>query len=140
MGARSRASLAVAIAALSAAAGCGDEDFANNPRPPAPVGLTGVIQDDKVTVSPAKVGAGQVTITISNQTPGPKSITLDGGGTTETVGPVGPLDTAEITRTLQPGSYEVRAGSERAVRKAIAPAVLDIGQERQSSSGDLLLP
>ena len=140
MGARSRASLAVAIAALSAAAGCGDEDFANNPRPPAPVGLTGVIQDDKVTVSPAKVGAGQVTITISNQTPGPKSITLEGGGTTETVGPVGPLDTAEITRTLQPGSYEVRAGSERAVRKAIAPAVLDIGQERQSSSGDLLLP
>ena len=140
MGARSRASLAVAIAALSAAAGCGDEDFANNPRPPAPVGLTGVIQDDKVTVSPAKVGAGQVTITISNQTPGPKSITLEGGGTTETVGPVGPLDTAEITRTLQPGSYEVRAGSERAVRKAIAPAVLDIGQERQNSSGDLLLP
>ena len=140
MGARSRASLAVAIAVLSAAAGCGDEDFANNPRPPAPVGLTGVIQDDKVTVSPAKVGAGQVTITISNQTPGPKSITLEGGGTTETVGPVGPLDTAEITRTLQPGSYEVRAGSERAVRKAIAPAILDIGQERQNSSGDLLLP
>jgi hypothetical protein len=140
MGARSRASLAVAITALSAAAGCGDEDFANNPRPPAPVGLTGVIQDDKVTVSPAKVGAGQVTITISNQTPGPKSITLEGGGTTETVGPVGPLDTAEITRTLQPGSYEVRAGSERAVRKAIAPATLDIGKERQNSSGDLLLP
>ena len=140
MGARSGASLAVAIAALSAAAGCGDEDFANNPRPPVPVGLTGVIQDDKVTVSPAKVGAGQVTITISNQTPGPKSITLEGGGTTETVGPVGPLDTAEITRTLQPGSYEVRAGSERAVRKAIAPATLDIGKERQNSSGDLLLP
>lgn len=140
MGARGRASLAVAIAALSAAAGCGDEDFANNPRPPVPVGLTGVIQPDKVTVSPAKVGAGQVTITISNQTPGPKSITLEGGGTTETVGPVGPLDTAEITRTLQPGSYEVRAGSERAVRRAIAPAILDIGQERQNSSGDLLLP
>jgi hypothetical protein len=140
MGARSRASLAVAIAALSAAAGCGDEDFANNPRPPVPVGLTGVIQDDKVTVSPAKVGAGQVTITISNQTPGPKSITLEGGGATETVGPVGPLDTAEITRTLQPGSYEVRAGSERAVRKAIAPATLAIGKERQNSSGDLLLP
>ena len=70
-GGTKRASLAVAIAALSAAAGCGDEDFANNPRPPVPIGLTGVIQEDKVTVSPAKVGAGQVTITISNQTPGP---------------------------------------------------------------------
>jgi hypothetical protein len=140
MGARSGASLAVAIAALSTAAGCGNEDFANNPRPPVPIGLTGVIQEDKVTVSPANVGAGQVTITISNQTPGPKSITLEGGGTTETVGPVGPLGTAEITRTLRPGSYEVRAGSERAVRKAIAPATLDIGKERPNSSGDLLLP
>jgi hypothetical protein len=140
MRARGRASFAVALVALLTLAGCGDEDFANNPRPPVPVGLSGVIQDDKVTVSPAKVGAGQVTITISNQTDGPKTVTLDGGGKTATVGPVGPLDTAEITRTLEPGSYEVRAGSERAVRKEIAPATLAIGKERQSSSGDLLLP
>jgi len=34
----------------------------------------------------------------------------------------------------------VRAGSERAVRKEIAPAKLDIGKERKSSSSDLLLP
>ena len=140
MGARGRASCAVAFAALFAVAGCGDDDFENNPRPPVPVGLSGVIQEDKVTVSPAKVGAGQVTITISNQTAGPKSITLEGSGTTETVGPVGPLDTAEITRTLEPGSYEVRAGSEKAVRREIEPATLAIGRERQSSSGDLLLP
>jgi hypothetical protein len=140
MGARGRATLAIVIAALPVLSGCGDEDFENRPRPPVPVGLSGVIQEDKVTVSPAKVGAGQVTITISNQTDGPKSITLQGGGTTETVGPVGPLDTAEITRTLEPGDYEVRAGSERAVRREIAPAKLAIGRERQSSSGDLLLP
>jgi len=140
MGARSRATCAVATAALLAVAACGDEDFENSPRPPVPVGLSGVIQEDKVTVSPAKVGAGQVTITISNQTDAPKSITLEGGGTTETVGPVGPLDTAEITRTLEPGSYEVRAGSEKAVPREIAPAKLAIGKERKSSSGDLLLP
>lgn len=137
MGARGRAT--VSIAALLALAGCGD-DFENNPRPPVPVGLSGVIQEDKVTVSPAKVGAGQVTITISNQTDGPKTITLDGGGKRATVGPVGPLDTGELTRTLTPGTYEVRAGSEKAVRKPIAPAKLDIGKERASSSGDLLLP
>lgn len=140
MGAPGRATLAIAIAALPALAACGDKDFANNARPPAPVGLTGVIQDDKVTLSPAKVGAGQVTITVSNQTGGPKSITLEGGSITETVGPVGSLDTAEITRTLEPGSYEVRAGSARAVRKEIAPAELSIGKERMSSSGELLLP
>jgi hypothetical protein len=135
-----RALATVAIAALLPLTACGDEDFENNPRPPVPVGLSGVIQDDKVTVSPAKVGAGQVTITISNQTSGPKTITLEGESTTETVGPVEPLDTAEITSTLDPGSYEVRAGSERALRKEIAPAILSIGKERKSSSGDLLLP
>ncbi len=94
-----RGSLATcAIAALLVASGCGGEDFENNPRPPVPVGLTGVIQDDKVTVSPAKVGAGQVNITISNQTDGPKTITLEGKSITEQVGPVGPLDTAQISR------------------------------------------
>ncbi len=139
MGAPGRATLAIAITALLVV-GCGDQDFENNPRPPVPVGLTGVIQDDKLTLSPAQAGAGQVTITISNQTGGPKTITLEGESTTETVGPVGSLDTAEITRTLEPGSYEVRAGSARAVRKEIAPAKLSIGKERTSSSGELLLP
>ncbi len=86
------------------------------------------------------VGAGQVTITISNQTDGPKTITLEGESITEQVGPVGPPDTAEITRTLEPGSYEVRAESEKALRKEITPAMLAIGKERKSSSGDLLLP
>ena len=129
-----------AVAALLTASGCGGQDFENKARPPVPIDLTGVIQDDKVTVSPAKVGAGEINITISNQTDGPKTITLEGESITEQAGPVGPLDTAEITRTLTPGSYEVRAGSERAVRREIAPATLDIGKERKSSSSDLLLP
>ena len=129
-----------AAAAALLVAGCGDEDFANDPRPPVPVALTGVIQDDKVTVSPAEIGAGPILITISNQTDDPKTITLEGGEVTERVGPVDPLDTATIQRTLAPGFYEVRAGSRRAVRKEIAPAVLAIGDERQPSNNDLLLP
>ena len=130
----------MAIAALLAIAACGDEDFENLPRPPAPVDLTGVIQDDKVTVSPAQVGAGQVTITVSNQTDAPKTITLEGESIMARAGPVRPLGTGEITRTLTPGSYEVRAGSEKALPREIAPAKLRIGEERKSSSGDLLLP
>jgi hypothetical protein len=105
-----------------------------------PVELTGVIHEDALTVSPSKVGAGQVTITISNQTDGAKTVTLEGEAVTERVGPVEPLDVAEITRTLDPGSYEVRAGSAKAVRKEIEPATLDIGKARKTSSGEVLLP
>jgi hypothetical protein len=134
---RACAGLAV-VAALFA--GCGDEDFKNEARAPVRVALTGVIQDDKVTVSPAKIGAGPVEITISNQTDSVRTITLAGESITEQQGPVQPGDTATIQKTLAPGSYEVRAGSEKAVRKEIQPAVLQIGKERKNSNNDVLLP
>ena len=131
------ATLAVAAALI---AGCGEDDFKNEARAPVRLALTGVIQDDKVTVSPARVGAGPVEITISNQTDSVRTITLEGESVSEKGGPVAPGDTATIQRTLAPGSYEVRAGSEKAVRKEIQPAVLRIGKERANSNSDLLLP
>ena len=129
----------VAVAALLVA-GCGEDDFANEPRTPVRVELTGVIQEDKVTVSPAKVGAGPILITISNQTERARTITLEGGQVREQVGPVRPLEAETITKTLEPGEYEVRAGSPRAVRREIEPAVLSIGRQRRASNDELLLP
>jgi hypothetical protein len=134
---RACAGLAVVAALI---AGCGEDDFKNEARAPVRLALTGVIQDDKVTVSPAKVGAGPVEITISNQTDRVRTITLEGESITEKGGPVQPGDTATIQRTLAPGSYEVRAGSEKAVRTEIQPALLRIGKERANSNNELLLP
>jgi hypothetical protein len=130
--------LAVALAASLAA--CGEEDFKNDPRPPLPIELTGVIQSDKVTVSPAKIGAGPVLITIANQTDDPHPIILSGGSLEAHFPAVAPTDTATIQRTLAPGDYEVTAGSEAAVPKEIKPATLQVGKERPSSSDDLQLP
>ena len=62
-----------------AVAGCGEKDFANDPRPPAPVELTALINDKKVIVSPQPEGAGPVTITISNQSKDPAKLTLTEG-------------------------------------------------------------
>ena len=130
-----------AVAAAAIAVGCGEDDFENEPRPPVPMELTGVIQEDKLTVSPSRdIGAGPFTILISNQTDAVHTVTLEGGSIQEQVGPVAPDDTVEIRRTLAPGSYEVRAGSRRAVRREIQPAMLDIGEERENSNSDLLLP
>jgi hypothetical protein len=135
-----RATAALLTFAALAVGACGQEDFANEPRPATAIELTGVIQKGKVTVSPRKVGAGPVTITISNQTGDPHTVALDGERTRAVVGPINPLDTATIQKTLQPGSYEVRAGSPKAVSDEIRPATLTVGKQRKSSADKVGLP
>jgi hypothetical protein len=129
-----------AALATALAAGCGDEDFANDPRPPVTAELTGVIQADQVTVSPSSLGAGPVRITISNQTERPYNVILEGESVVRRSNRVNPGDTATLQSTLAEGIYEVRAGSNKAMRKEIAPAVLEIGRERPASNNDLSLP
>jgi len=129
--------LAVAVGVPTA---CGKSDFKNTPRPPIPLELTGVIQDDKVTVSPAKVGAGPVLITVSNQTRAAHTVTLEGESVRDRVGPVNPLDTVTLQKTLKPGSYKVSAGSARAVPREIKPASLTISKQRRTSSNEVLQP
>jgi hypothetical protein len=129
--------MALAVVLL---AGCGGEDFKNEARAPIRLELSGVIQDDEVTVQPAKIGAGPVAITISNQTKVPHSVTIEGSRTIDRAGPVQPGDTATIQKTLEPGSYEVKAGSTKAVKREIRPAVLKIGKSRENSNNDVLLP
>ena len=128
------------VGAVGAVAGCGEEDFANEPRPAVAKELTGVIQDRGVTVSPSKEGAGPFLITISNQTKEPHTVTLEGGEVREMVGPIQPRDTGAIQQTLPPGTYEVRAGSSQAVESEIPPAELTVGEDRKSSNDELLLP
>jgi hypothetical protein len=138
---RMRAAVLLAAGAVaSVAAGCGGSDFQNKPRPPVPVQLTGVIEGSKVTVSPSHVGAGPLLIIVSNQTQDAHTITLQGGSVRERVGPVNPLDTATIQKTLNPGTYQVSAGSAAAVPRPIRPAELVVGRARPNSSNQVELP
>ncbi|MDX6581524.1 MAG: hypothetical protein QOI10_708 [Solirubrobacterales bacterium] len=138
---RMRRVIVVSAMTVIALSGCGGgNDFANKPRPPVPLQLTGVITKAKVTISPSKVGAGPVVITVSNQTGQSRTLTLDGQGLQERVGPINPLDTAQLQKTLKPGRYTVTAGSEQATANEIAPATLVIGKERASGSEKVLLP
>jgi hypothetical protein len=134
--------LASGAALALAAAGCGGEDFANAPRPPSAVDLSAVITAEGVTLSPTREGAGPIRITISNQTDRAHTITLEGEDVVERTAPIQPQDTATIQKTLTRGSYEVRAGSSRAVdiEDQIRPATLTIGAEREGSDRELLLP
>ena len=137
---RSAQSALLLAGAAAAIAGCGQEDFENKGRPPAPKVLTGVIQDRGVTVSPSKEGAGSLEITISNQTDEAHTVTLEGETVEETVGPIQPQGTGTIQKTLKPGTYEVRAGSPVATTQEIPPAQLTIDRSRDDSNDRLLLP
>src|SRR3954465_1500401 len=117
----------LAMAAITATGCGGGSHFKNDPRPPAPIQLTGVITEKGVTLSPNRVGAGPVIVLISNQTQQAHTITLDGQNTTDTVGPINPLDTAKLQQTLQQGTYRVKAGSSKAVPKQLKAASLQVG-------------
>jgi len=125
------------------AAGCGgDDDFKNKPRPPVPIELSGVINDNSVSIQPTRLGAGPVVIVIANLSSQSHTVTLEGGpkNSSEQVGPINPQDTGTIQETLRPGTYTVKAGSDRATAREILPATLEIGPKRKSSSGTVLLP
>jgi hypothetical protein len=120
---RLRTGKAALVSAAAAAAfvvvGCGGEDdFENEPRPPVPLQLTGVITEESVTVSPRTVAPGPIVLIVSNQTETPHILALEGPEVAEETGPIPPGDTATLQATLQdtdPGEgYEVRANSGRA--------------------------
>ncbi|MEA2441497.1 MAG: hypothetical protein QOH76_2921 [Thermoleophilaceae bacterium] len=132
-------SLLLMGAALVAGCGGGDK-FKNEARPPTPVQLTGVVTDRGVTISPKRVGAGPVILTVSNQTDSAHTITLEGNGKRDIVGPVNPLGTAKLQQTLEQGTYTVKVGSKQATANFIPPGELIVGASRPSSSDELLLP
>jgi hypothetical protein len=122
-----------AFAVALALAACGQDDFANNPRPSAPIELSARIGSDGVTVSPGAAGAGLATITISNQTADPARLVLE-GPTDEASDQILAGGTGSIKVALEEGDYAVSDGQSPRQTKLV------IGPERASSQNDLLLP
>ena len=122
---------ALAVAATLAA--CGEDDFENNPRPPAPISVTARIGDSGVTVGPSSVGAGLANIVISNQTADPARLVLE-GPTDESSDEIIAGGTGSVKMTLEEGEYQVTNGEGTGV------AQLTVGPERESSQNELLLP
>ncbi len=122
------------------AAGCGEDDsYSNDPRPPSPIVLTASINKDKVSLSPSNIGAGPVSLVITNQTSAAQEITFgtaDGSaGFEQQTGPINPGDTATLKAVLTRGKVTVKVQSD-----AIDPAELKVGAERPSAQNELLQP
>jgi hypothetical protein len=136
---RPRAGIAIGVGALLTIAGCGDDsDFANDPRPPAPIVVTAKVDSQKVVVSPKEFGAGLVNFTVSNQSDDPVSLTLVGPAPEDNTesGEIPPNGVGNLKAEVSEGDYEINGGDRSDAR----PAQVTVGPQRASSSDQLLLP
>lgn len=136
-----RTTTMLAFAALVAGCG-GDEDFANKPRPPAPINVAIAVTDKKVTVSPPEFAAGPVVFIIANQTDSPQEVTLEtdelGGsqpGIRQTTSAINPSGTATLKVNMREGEYEVSVDGED-----VRPASVTVDGVRESAQNELLQP
>ena len=118
------------------ASSCGSSDDRNANRPPVPVNISIQLGPQKVTVSPAKFGAGPITLLVVNQSGATQTVTIDGPRVRQSVGPINPEDTATLKVTVQPGDYAVSTDESAGLR----PARLTVGPKRPSGQNTLLLP
>ena len=126
-----------------AVAGCGGGgDYANKPRPPAPINVTAAITNSRVSVSPQRFGAGPIVLIISNQSSTAQKVTFEtdelGGdqpGRKFDTTPINPRATATLKVEVREGSWKLSTADS-----GIRAAALTVGHKRKSSQGDLLLP
>jgi hypothetical protein len=142
----------LAITAVTIAGCGGGSHFANRARPPAPVNLTVYINDRRVSVSPASVGAGPVVFIITNQASNAESLAVTSAASTNSgpladTGPISPQATAQLAVDLNsPGQYTVGITGNSSTEAAAAtptgiqPALIHVGRRRASSNNDLQQP
>ena len=129
--------------ALVTVAGCGsDDDYANNPRPPAPINVTAAITNQRVSVSPQRFGAGPIVLVISNQSTSAQEVTFEtnelGGsqpGRTFSTTPINPRGTATLKVEVRQGDWKLHTGDG-----GIRAAAVSVGKQRKSAQDDLLQP
>jgi hypothetical protein len=126
--------VATVLLAAVVAAGCGRNDFNNDPRPPIPAEVSVKIASDGVVVSPKEFGAGLVNFTVANLTNETGSLAIH-GPTDTTSDVIAPGDAETVKVDVKSGSYEASVDGFR-----VAPFAFTVGPERPSGQNQLLLP
>jgi hypothetical protein len=144
----SRTTIAMLASTALAVSACGSSATgATTPRRPAPVNVTVFIDNSRVSVSPAIVGAGPVEFIITNQAGQAESLAIVRSGASAgqplaTTGPINPQATAQVTVNFSsPGGYSLAtSGGGTGSGSAIRAASIHIGTKRASSDNQLLQP
>ena len=132
----------IALALLSVAGCGGGGDYANKPRPPAPINVTAAITNSRISVSPRRFGAGPIVLIISNQSSSAQKVTFEtdelGGsqpGRKFNTTPINPRATATLKVDVRQGRWKLSASQD-----GVRPVALRVGRERKSAQNDLLQP
>ena len=130
----------VLVASLTACGG--GDDYANRPRPAAPINVTAAISDRGIAVSPRRFGAGPIVLIISNQSASSQEVTFEtselGGsqpGRTFNTTPINPRGTATLKVDVRQGEWELRTSDT-----GIRAADVKVGSKRKSAQDELLQP
>jgi hypothetical protein len=148
-----KTTIAMLGTAVLSVAGCGSSSgggtFADQATPTAPVNLTVYVNDSKISISPASVGAGPVVFIVTNQGSKAHSLAISAAGGSHPIAstaPINPQGTTQVSVDFKPGAYSVATGSARgtdaqlANAPPIAPASLHIGPQRSNKPGELITP
>jgi hypothetical protein len=146
---RSIVSIGASALTLSACGSTGSP-AASRPDPPTPTVLSAIVSASQLRLSPDRIGAGPVLLTITNQSSRSVAVLVHRSGSSGAVARTAPLNPQGVTQLkvdLSRGTYTVAAApSERrtdaqASRPAqIATARLRITRSRASSGGQVLQP
>jgi hypothetical protein len=132
--------LVVVVLALGVVSCGAESDYANKPRPPAPISVTAAIDKTRIRVSPPTFGGGPVVFIISNQSGADQKVTFESdgsenGGIRRATNTIEPRSTANLKVDAPEGTYTLTASGDN-----VAPATIEVGKRRPSSQNDLLLP
>jgi hypothetical protein len=132
--------------------GCGSAGSiaASRSAPPGPVVLSVYIGTSRVRLSPARLGAGPMLLTVTNQGRGSVSLLVSRAGHGRPIARTAPINPGGVTQLklqLARGIYAVnatpagrRTDAQRSRPPTVAPATLRVGGQRASGGGQTLQP
>jgi hypothetical protein len=132
--------------------GCGSAGSiaASRPAPPGPVVLSVYIGTSRVRLSPARLGAAPMLLTVTNQSRRSASLLVSRPGHGRPIARTTPINSGGVTQLklrLGRGTFAVnatpsgrRTDAQRSRPPTVAPATLRVGGERASGGGQTLQP
>jgi hypothetical protein len=148
-----RAQTLVICGALSlGATACGSSSHtaASVASPPSRVSVSALIAPGRIAIDPSRLGAGPITLTVTNQASRAEELVISRSGSSRAVahtGRIGPQGTTQIVLDLTRGNYAVTAAvggahtdAQRARQTGRPGTSLRIGKSRRGSGSALLVP